>query len=113
MLASTWEPIEQELQQLGNNKIVFWKRYIDDIFVIYNGSKSEFEKYVSDINLLHNTIKFTFETDLNQITFLDTYIYKGPNFIDTGVLYFKHMSNPPTNNYTFMLLLTIPKDARN
>ena len=93
--------IEQQLQQMGNNKIVLWKRYIDDIFVIYNGSHTEFEQYVADINLLHNTIKFTFEADLNQIAFLDTYIYKGPDFENTGVLDVKtHVK--PTNKQLYV-----------
>ena len=40
----------------------------------------------AEINLLYDTIKFTHECDFEQLNFLDTTFYKGPRFIDTGIL---------------------------
>ena len=65
--------LEKTLQHIGHDKIILWKRYIDDIFVIFNGSKQDFTDYVSEIN---DTIKFTFECDLDEIYFLDTTVTK-------------------------------------
>ena len=36
-----------------------WKRFIDDIFIIWTGTKTEFEQYMHTINQIHQTIKFT------------------------------------------------------
>ena len=38
-----------------------WKRYIDDIFTIWNDSESELLKFLTYINTYHRTIKFTAE----------------------------------------------------
>ena len=35
-----------------------WRRYIDDIFIIWSGSHSEFEEFFNFINSYHPTIKF-------------------------------------------------------
>jgi peptide-methionine (R)-S-oxide reductase len=69
--------IDIKIENCGitNNKnlIHFYKRYIDDIFIIWTGTKEEFTKFVNDINNLHQTIKFTseFNYDKKSTKFLD------------------------------------------
>ena len=63
-----------------------WKRYIDDIFVIWTGSNEDLKEFMNKINSIHPTIKFTHKSDNNELTFLDMTIYKGSNFQETGIL---------------------------
>ena len=78
-----------------------WKRYIDDIFLIWNGNRDELNQFITNINKVHPTIKFTHEVDTNELTFLDTIVYKGPDFHTTNKLDVKtHIK--PTNNYTYI-----------
>ena len=51
-------------------------RYIDDIFMIWNGTKHELHCFVEELNISHATIKFDVEVHTNEINFLDTTVYK-------------------------------------
>ena len=54
--------------------IAFYKRFIDDIFMIWTGTEKEFLDFMAEINKLHKTIKFTCSYDFTNksTTFLDT-----------------------------------------
>jgi hypothetical protein len=70
---------DQILQQApGVNFIYkkFWKRFIDDIFLIWTGTEQELITFLEFINTLHPTIKFTSTYDFQSRTvpFLDTSI---------------------------------------
>ena len=64
----------------------YYKRYIDDILIIWPHSISELDKFIHTLNNYHPLIKFTSETSFEKITFLDVNIYKGPNFYLTNKL---------------------------
>ena len=51
--------------------IPFWKRFIDDIFLIFLGTISQLQSLQDFMNHLHPTIKFTFQHFTQQISFLD------------------------------------------
>jgi hypothetical protein len=55
---------------------MFYKRYIDDILMLWKGSEEKFLEFMNKINSLHPTIKFThsFEMKSKSATFLDTTI---------------------------------------
>lgn len=78
--------IETDIQDRAPDRIAFWKRFIDDIFVIWTGSKEEFKKLMEEANSLHETIKFTYEVSESETVFLDTIVYKGRRFESTGIL---------------------------
>ena len=61
-------------------KPIFYKRYIDDILILWPHSELELNKLLSNMNSFHPSIKFTSEYSFNKITFLDVNIYKGPLF---------------------------------
>ena len=65
---------------------MLWKRFIDDIFVVWTGSASEFTTYINTINQLHHTIKFTYELSETELTFLDITLYKGDRFDGNQIL---------------------------
>ena len=77
--------IELKIQAL-TDKIFVWKRFIDDIFIIWTGSQSELTEFIKKANETHETIKFTFEVSETSLTFLDTTVYKGPTFTESNIL---------------------------
>ena len=64
----------------------YYKRYIDDIFILWPHSEADLKLFLLHMNTFHTSIKFTFEYDKNRITFLDVNIYKGPSFLSTNKL---------------------------
>ena len=78
--------LEEHLINLAPNHIHIWKRFIDDIFIIWTGTTAEFEEYMHTINQTHPTIKFTHEISDMELTFLDVTLYKGDRFLHTNIL---------------------------
>jgi hypothetical protein len=81
------------------NFIHFYKRYIDDILVIWTGTETDFKLFITKINMLHHSIKFTCDYNLNtcSTTYLDTPISLSNNVINTD-LYRK-----PTDRVQYLL----------
>lgn len=71
----------------------FYRRYQDDIIVIWNHGMDEFWHFFNTLNTHHPTIKLTATVDLKSIDFLDLTIFKGPSLQSKGTLdtkvYFK------------------------
>ena len=51
---------------------LIWKRFIDDIFLIWTQGEDSLKDFVNYLNNLQPTIKFTSETSTESINFLDT-----------------------------------------
>jgi hypothetical protein len=65
--------IDANVKQLSDTKnISFYTRYVDDILVMYNATKTNPHTIITFINEIHNNIKLnpTYETH-NSIHFLD------------------------------------------
>ena len=70
--------IETKILSQSINKPLEWKRYIDDIFSLWDINRQEMEQFIDQVlNRFHPTIKFTAEISKKEATFLDTIIYKG------------------------------------
>ena len=94
--------VEETLQTMaGEGLVLFWRRYIDDIFLVYRGEREQFDSYLADINKIHPTIKFMAECNSDQATFLDVTAYKGERFKETGVLDVKTYIKP-TNKQLYV-----------
>ena len=66
-------------------KPVVYKRYVDDIFVLFS-SKDHLQLFVDYMNKQHRCIKFTSETELNNsFSFLDISITRQNNQFKTSV----------------------------
>ena len=50
-------------------------RYIDDLFLIWTGTKQQFEDFILNINNQHPSIKFSYQISNTSIDFLDTTVY--------------------------------------
>ena len=54
----------------------YYKRFIDDIFMIVNCDETELEEFISHMNSQNTSIQFTHEYSREEITFLDVTVYK-------------------------------------
>ena len=50
-------------------------RYIDDLFLIWTGTKQQFEDFICSLNNQHPSIKFSYQISNTSIYFLDTTVY--------------------------------------
>lgn len=74
-----------------------WKRYIDDVFVIWTGSENQLHKFFEYINNVHTTIKFQYEYSFSTVNFLDVKISMDSlNQLETDVY------QKPTDTHTYM-----------
>ena len=64
--------VETEIIERSSKKPLIWKRYIDDVFSLWNLNKEEITAFIELANNCHPTIKFTAEISDTEITFLDT-----------------------------------------
>ena len=71
---SSWQNFETKLICQSRIKPIEWKRYIDDVFSLWNKSKHDINLFIEQANEFHFSIKFTAEISENEITFLDTVI---------------------------------------
>ena len=67
--------IDCQIQAEHPYKIQYYKRLIDDIFFVYQGTNEELTILQNWLNNIHPTIKFTLTTSNSQIPFLDMTIY--------------------------------------
>ena len=64
--------VETDLKSKRFNWPLVWKRFIDDIFFLWNTTRQEVTQFIEQANKHHQTIKFT--------NFLNTTVYKDERF---------------------------------
>jgi hypothetical protein len=74
----------------------FWKRFIDDIFMLWMGSPEDLDVFIDYINNFHPTIKFTVNSSVHTVPFLDINITMEEGFFQTD-LYSK-----PTDAHAYL-----------
>ena len=67
---------ETHIYNLIQRNCPFYRRFIDDIFLLWNGTLDELTTFLEEINRLHPTIKFDAKYSTSSIEFLDTKVYK-------------------------------------
>lgn len=71
-----------------NNVILFWFRYVDDIFSGFLGTERQLTQFTQKLNKLHPNIIFTHEIEQNNsIHFLDLTIEKINNKLDFSIFH--------------------------
>ena len=94
--------IETEITSKSPHKPLVWKRFIDDIFSLWNVDKEEIYSFIELANNHHPTIKFTAEVSETETAFLDTCIYKGERFKKESILDVRtHFKPTETFQYTY------------
>lgn len=71
---------------LNSGKLRLWRRYIDDIFGVWTGTRAELEAFFSALPLRYPRIRLTHEVDAQAINFMDLHLYKGRRFSRRGLL---------------------------
>ena len=77
---------------LGKNKGYF--RFVDDIFMIWTGSKAELLAFFEEINSVHESIKFDCNYSEESVNFLDTTVFKNDRMSLSTKLYTKPTDRP-------------------
>ena len=73
-----------------------WKRYIDDVFSLWDNDKKDVDRFIEQVNKFHPTIKFTAEISEN----IDTTVFKGEKLKTDSILDIKaHFK--PTETFQF------------
>ncbi len=76
---------------------IIWRRYIDDVFLIWTHGVDELKKFIEHLNSVHATIKFTAEWSETEINFLDTKVKVSNDRKLYTTLYTK-----PTDTHTYL-----------
>ena len=63
------EYIETEFLKAQIIKPWLWKRFIDDIFIIWTDSGKNLNKFLKDLNEFYHNLKFTYEKPQEKLTF--------------------------------------------
>lgn len=66
-----------------SDNILMFKRYIDDLFLVWRGTETQLLEFHRYMNSLVDTIKFSLEYDKGQIHFLDTWVKRNKNKLYT------------------------------
>jgi len=76
---------EKWLSEFEGNKPIFYRRYVDDIFALFN-SEAEALVFFHYINNKHKNIKFTMEKEIdNKLSFLDVFLDNSSTSLKTSV----------------------------
>ena len=84
--------------------VMLWKRYIDDVFGLFMGTKEQFENFVTWLNsLMPGVVKFTANHSYSKVEFLDLVIKIEKGRLKTDLfikpsnlqLYLNYESNHP------------------
>ena len=90
--------IETEIINYCTEKPLVWKRYIDDVFSLWNTSKEEVNTFIEQA-----------EISDKEITFIDTRIYKGARFEKESILDTRtHFKLSETFQYTHFKSCHLP-----
>ena len=88
--------LEENFLQSVQLKPRLWKRFIDDIFIIWSHGEDKLKEFLDQLNEFHTSIKFTEEHSTFGIPFLDTFTYIEDNILKTRVYH------KPTDNKQYL-----------
>ena len=78
--------IEKKILRRSINKPLTRKRFIDDLFSLWDENKEEIEHFIEHANSYHPITKFSAEVSQLGTTFLDTTVYKRERFEKESIL---------------------------
>ena len=72
-----WEKeVAEKSEEILGKKPRWWKRFVDDVFGVWKGSKEEFEKFIKICNENEERIKVTYEICEEEAVFLDVKVIR-------------------------------------
>ena len=89
--------LEQALLSSSPSHLIplLWKRFIDDIFLIWTHGEESFLSFIQYLNSFHQTIKFKVTHSTTSVDFLDTTIYITSQNTLQSTLYIKPTDRMP------------------
>lgn len=85
--------VEEDFLSTQTNTPIIWKRYIDDIFMVWTHGLEDLHKFIQDLNK-HSNLKYTHNISDSYAEFLDAVVHKDSRFNTSGILdikpYFKN-----------------------
>ena len=87
---------EKFIFPLLTNLSDFYLHFVEDIFLIWNGTKTEFDNFLKKINECHPSIESEYEMSKTETNFFNTTVFKVNNKLRTK-LYAK-----PTNRQSYL-----------
>ena len=89
------------LEQYKGDKPLFYQRYVDDIFAVFN-NENDADQFLLYLNSKHSNIKFTIEKEKNRILpFLDILIDNSNKNLTTSIFRKKTFTGLLTNFQSF------------
>ena len=88
---------EKHIYPCIKDMALLYLRYIDDIFIIWKGTKEQLITFINGLNKKHKTIKFEYEISSQKIPLLDTMVYKDKENNFQATLYRK-----PTDQQSYL-----------
>ena len=64
----------EKMLESFEKKPMFWRRYIDDIFFVWEHGEESLKVFIVRVNTFHSTIKFTAEYSKEEVISLDVNI---------------------------------------
>ena len=87
----------KHIYQYIHGKALLFLRYIDDIFMIWNGTTEELILFIDELNKKYKTIKFDYKVSTKQIEFLNTMLYRDQQHKIQTTIFHK-----PTDQQTYL-----------
>jgi len=73
-------------QWLESKETIYWKRYVDDILIIFDQNKTDGRTVMTHMNNIDKHLEFKLsEEENNIINYLDLSIHRNTNNIDIGI----------------------------
>ena len=66
--------LEEEILESLIKKPWLWRRYIDDIFMIWHHGENEFKQFIDKLSKFRLSIKFTCHYSRERVHFLDVQV---------------------------------------
>lgn len=96
----------------GRDSLLFYKRFIDDLFFVWEGTESSLHAFMCELNSNKNNIKLDYTYSKERIHFLDVNVRRTGNSLSTTV-YFKPTDRnsylPINSGHHPLWLMNIPK----
>ena len=78
--------VETEIINKSKIKPLEWKRYIDDVFSLWDTTREEIDQFILEADRHHPAKKFTATISDKEANFLETTILKGERFHKDSIL---------------------------
>ena len=92
--------LEDKFLKNEPHKPLYYRRFIDDIFMIWPYTLEQLHEFMQRMNQIHPSMKFTFEHSYEQITYLDTNVHVNKN-LPCKLFVTTHIKDTNKQAYTY------------